>query len=733
MAAEAFVVPIHHGGAERPAYGTWASGPDYKVSFHDGMVFHPVRGSAAPRPHPFGWVTVEVAFGGQPLRKGEATFASDDWRAEYRFTGFVEAYDVKREGVEQSFVISTRPVDIGALKIVGEVRTDLVAPVTAAEHAAIVFHDALGVPVMSYGAAVAIDAIGKVYPMRSSFDGVHIELELPAVDVADAVFPLTVDPLMAAVPLETSTELLERGSIVHSEVDGRLVVVYTREVAAGSFDIYGRVFDTDFQNGTLVFADVDDQTSYTNPSVTMVGGSPARWVAAFEAEITGDAMPFRIAYHHQDISDLTLSSTVTLLAQAAGSSRRNPSVGGVVETESTATCLIVCEEEGTDADNANTPATGIRGILLDTSTDLATEVLDLVAPAGSLDREQPDVNQKMTESATESWVVVWQETDGSVTGDDWDVRAAKVSAAGVVAFDGAETLGEIAVARHNVRPRVDGRGGRYLVTYSSLTNTGGPSSATASMLLRAHQFDWPMGAPAPTGAAEFAVRASISNETFNTDLTFHRGTNGHWACLSDVLSVGLGGGLFVDRMNKSGLVESAAVSMAFQTSTPYGITYDSDNGSFAFVYSEPNSAPLIGGRMLLPSPPPPTYIGQGCGVPAPALIHRLGNALAGSQNLKIQMTNAAPNSGAALFISRTSVITPLDAAGFPGCALAIDTGPPFIVSVPGFTDAAGVRTVNFFIPPALTGTILFQFAYVIPTSPSNPLGLTKAMQVTFTL
>jgi hypothetical protein len=41
-----FYTPIR-GGADDNGhrYGTWASGPRYKVSFHDGMAFDPVLGS----------------------------------------------------------------------------------------------------------------------------------------------------------------------------------------------------------------------------------------------------------------------------------------------------------------------------------------------------------------------------------------------------------------------------------------------------------------------------------------------------------------------------------------------------------------------------------------------------------------------------------------------------------------------------------------------------------------
>ncbi|MCA8942707.1 MAG: hypothetical protein KDB80_09140 [Planctomycetes bacterium] len=728
---DAFVAPIHDGGDTRPDYGVWATGRSYKVSFHGGMRFHPVLGAAASRGWPLGWRTVEVSFGGETVdTKRAPDFVHDDWRAEYRYGGFTEVYDVRPEGVEQTFVIHERPRRIGDLVVRGAIVSDLVADPRQPRHAPLAFRIPNGSDVVSYGEVTAVDARGARFPMLTAFDGESVTLRLGADAVARAAFPLTVDPLLATVLLNSSTAIVDGASVVHSRVGSRLIVVYTRETTAGAFDIYGRVFDTDFQNGVLVFADADEFTSYSNPSVTVVGGSPVRWVAAFEAEILGNPTPFRIAYHVQDVNDLVLDSTVSFLPQNTGTSRRRPSAGGSDEDGGSPIAFIVCEEEGNNAMNANTPSTGIRGVLLNTSTGVTTETLNLVNPAGSIDRESPDLNQK-TAGGAEPWVVVWQEQDGSAPGDDWDVRAALCSTTGFVGLDGSEILGETGIAKHNVRPKVDGRLGRYMVTYSTLANSGGPSSAMSSLTLRAHQFDWSVSSPSPTGRAEFLVR-SAAVQLKNADLSFDAGTDGHWVNITDALSAGFGGGLFVDRMNKQGMAESAAIAPALQVATPYGITYDSENERQAIVYSEPDEQPLRGVVMTLPAPPFPTFLGSGCGTPT-ATIGTVGHALAGSRDLFIRMTGGPAMSPVGLFISRGSLSTPLDSIGFPGCNLEVDGGPPYLLTVPGTTDGSGTRAVPFSVPPAMTGLLFFQFAYIIPSMPTPTLGMTNGMQVMFTL
>ena len=103
--------PVHTRvtGPDEPAYGLWAAGDGYKASFHDGMRFVPVLGRSYPHNQPFAWRTTSVQVGTRELLTGaEPTLTHGDWRVEYAHGAVVEAYDVRRNGLEQSFVLAER-------------------------------------------------------------------------------------------------------------------------------------------------------------------------------------------------------------------------------------------------------------------------------------------------------------------------------------------------------------------------------------------------------------------------------------------------------------------------------------------------------------------------------------------------------------------------------------------------------------------------------------------------
>ena len=182
-----FRVPIHTwpDDPELGAYGTWAAGRRYKVSFHDGPTFYPLLGVAAPDNLPVRWTTVGVRHSGIELRDaGEAPVRSHDaWRYEHRYRGFTERYDILPGGVEQSFVIHRPAAARGDLVVTGRWQSPL-APVRDAQPgsdvAAIRFRDGLGRDVVRYGEALAFDADGRRVDVATRLAGDRIELVVPA-------------------------------------------------------------------------------------------------------------------------------------------------------------------------------------------------------------------------------------------------------------------------------------------------------------------------------------------------------------------------------------------------------------------------------------------------------------------------------------------------------------------------------------------------------------------------
>ena len=181
-------------------YGTWAAGADYKVSFHDGMVFVPYLGSAAPRNLPLRWTTASVSVGGQRVVDVEQapTHARAPYRYEYRYgAAFVEAYDVRSDGVEQTFTLDAAPDVAGDLEIRGRIETELCAQLVRDHHGPVAFCDGKGRELIRYGAAYVLDDAGRVLDIAVSWDGDEMALVVPGGWLRDATYPVTVDPLLS--------------------------------------------------------------------------------------------------------------------------------------------------------------------------------------------------------------------------------------------------------------------------------------------------------------------------------------------------------------------------------------------------------------------------------------------------------------------------------------------------------------------------------------------------------
>ncbi len=106
---DTLLVPIHT-AADDPVggpYGTWAGGRDYKVSLGREVSFFPLLGPTAPRNLPLAWRTTSVRHGEVELVRGDTASLWNDggFRFEIRHGLVTEAYEVRSDGVEQTFVV----------------------------------------------------------------------------------------------------------------------------------------------------------------------------------------------------------------------------------------------------------------------------------------------------------------------------------------------------------------------------------------------------------------------------------------------------------------------------------------------------------------------------------------------------------------------------------------------------------------------------------------------------
>jgi hypothetical protein len=238
-----FRVPLHAFADEAGAQRIWAAHDRYKAAFDDGFVFYPVLGPAWPENLPLAWRTHSIRVGSRELLAGtQPVVQHADWRLERRHSQVTEVYDLRADGLEQSFVLAQRPPAEGDLEIAGAITTELRCAPVAARHGALEFTDASDTPILRYGEAFAFDAAGNRIEVKTSFDGSTIRLHVDGSWLANARYPVVVDPLTAPVTLTTNPGSLD----AHQPEIGRetssaalnVCYAYGRIISASDYDLY---------------------------------------------------------------------------------------------------------------------------------------------------------------------------------------------------------------------------------------------------------------------------------------------------------------------------------------------------------------------------------------------------------------------------------------------------------------------------------------------------------------
>ena len=107
----------------------WGAGPDYKVHFgREAVTFEPALGRKAERSH-------SLAFSLESVRRGDAALGAaavarspeeaPDGIRYSRGAGVVERYELRAEGLYQSFVFDAPPAGSGDLVVRGRLATEL--------------------------------------------------------------------------------------------------------------------------------------------------------------------------------------------------------------------------------------------------------------------------------------------------------------------------------------------------------------------------------------------------------------------------------------------------------------------------------------------------------------------------------------------------------------------------------------------------------------------------------
>lgn len=711
--------PLSAAEAAEVGAGWCAAEADYKARFVDGFELIPALGERRASSAPLRWRTRSISIGAHELPRDAASAPRrlDARTLVYEHELWTERYEIRPEGVEQLFVLHEDSASAGDLLIEGAIETPLACEERDFAHEELLFRDAAGEALVSYGAAIAIDACGRSIAMETACRSGTIMLRLDGAWLAEARFPVTVDPLAAPVLLSGSAP--NGGALSSVEIEAasgvaprNVLIAFTRAISLSDHDVYALLCSEDFASPLLVYTNIDATYSDTDAQVAFVQRHDRWFVASERRRVVPNGELARIRLYAFDAGNLQVNAGAELLSiSPAGAHHTRPDLGGSLAGDYGDTALL-CYQADDGAAGASSDFSEIQTAPLDARTLLLGAAQRLAAtPAGTrYDREDPALNARRW-GQSDGWVVVWRELDRQSSGDDWDVRGARTDSLGARVQE-AE-LYDAGGARDVRSIQVSGINSTYLLAVSLSTALG--SSGTTGLATR--RFEWAAAAP----PAHLATRLLSEDPWFLagvqvTSLAMDQSTQSHWTIatlqrapgsgfttrtIAKLIRVG-GTGAEVEQVALFDVVAASTVAPS--------VCHGTSGGAFLAACGATSSAALLRGARFLP--------------PTDALLQNQGTSCghgniscsrpyAGNANFRVLLSGGHSGQPAALLVSLAPTNQSLPLFASPSCALLVDLGAPFVGSFPR-TISSGFAEVALPLPdaPVFRGDFELQWVHV---------------------
>ncbi len=691
-------VPIHTADDDHgSSYGTWAAGETYKASFHDGMTFVPYLGSQYPHNQPWSWRTTSVRVGeAELLPAAEPSEWHDELRYEYRFGAVTEAYDVRTDGLEQTFVVARRPRATGDLVVTGRIGSLLAAADRSAAHGPLTFRDDAGDEILEYGAAFAVDATGDKIPIATAFQDGEIRLRVPASWLAQAEYPVTVDPLLTRHPvIYHNGRTIRTVDIAYDKYAKQALVVSVVSASQFDDDVDARLTDQHYNGIFVIFSDVTSSWDSDGASVAF-DGPAARWVIALRRYFGSAAVRrSQLRCHVHDSGQLTWSTSVIGMSPPPGFNDWRPRVGGIGTAFTAASpALIVFQRENNAATGAHwgtTASTDVYGVLFDAAAGGGAFGVPFAIAGGNSDYERPTVNRSAEGGQNFSWVCAFQRYDNSPNGN-WDALARRISNQGTAS--GFWTSAVASTGQHQLAPQIDGRIGRYAMTFAAIDGAAVPAnSLVTGNRLYVERFDWPHGQPQPSTTHPPVVLDSDNDRIFAaTGIAVDLFTSSHWGIgyrkSSPAPSTAAGVRVGYTGQPTEGPFE--LYTSAGDYTTGVAATYNDDLHEVMFCYGVNTPTPgdpVYGHSLAYPTPAPWTTSGSAC---VSMTLLWWGRQLIGSEHESIIASGGGPSAMHFLMVSLVSTDQPLTHPAFPAnCRLLVSNNAGWLGTMPVQVGAAG--------------------------------------------
>jgi hypothetical protein len=269
----------HHEG------GLIGGGRSYEALFDErGARFLAALGRQAPFTHELSFEAVALEQGGARLELLPDAPKIDGLTAVFeRAPGVRERFEVRREGLEHSLVVGA-PLGAGDLELhidLGGSVAGLGERMSDGTHR---FASAFGG--VDVGRLTVLDAAGKSAQGDVRLEGGQLVYSAPGEFLAEAVWPVTLDPLIGAnFGVSTSIDADEQPDAAFEEVNFNYMVVWRRVLSATSAQVRGLRLDgsTLAVEGGTIFLDSVAGTLNGRPRIATANGV-ARFVVTWTQE-----------------------------------------------------------------------------------------------------------------------------------------------------------------------------------------------------------------------------------------------------------------------------------------------------------------------------------------------------------------------------------------------------------------------------------------------------------------
>lgn len=230
---------------------TWVSGRTYKAAFGaGGATYVPFLGSRAPRNFPLEISLASASVDGVELPLAPATTAVRDGDRVVIDRGPVdEVYELGLDSVEQTFVVAERPAG-GDLRFVVRLETEMTR---SEEPDCFTYRNELGS--VHYGRAFVREPDGRRVPVASRLVAGGVEITVGREYLANASFPLVVDPVITTFAVDSTGEDSWVSEVSYDLTTDRYLTVYEFNFSQTDGDINAVLREGDGSNSYFAYLD----------------------------------------------------------------------------------------------------------------------------------------------------------------------------------------------------------------------------------------------------------------------------------------------------------------------------------------------------------------------------------------------------------------------------------------------------------------------------------------------